>query len=169
MRSVAGRRGVDEWRADGARSSAAGGTRAVAARRPGLGAGRGAPPVLRIAAGARQQQLLDSIGGAATVRAFRLGTEHRALAERRSAEAMGLTMRGVRLALRFYCRLHIAEFVGLTAVLGVGFLLVRDGSASIGTATAAALYFHALFGPMNNGPYAALGRAWSGSRGRADA
>lgn len=104
----------------------------------------------RVAAGARQQQLLDSIGGAATVRAFRLGTEHRARAERRSAEAMDLTMRGIRLVLRFYCRLHIAEFVGLTAVLGAGFLLVRDGSASIGTATAAALYFHALFGPMNN-------------------
>ncbi|NEE45914.1 ABC transporter ATP-binding protein, partial [Streptomyces sp. SID8455] len=35
------------------------------------------------------------------------------------------------------------------AVLVTGFFLVRDGSVSIGTATAAALYFHSLFGPVN--------------------
>ncbi|KIF71799.1 multidrug ABC transporter permease [Streptomyces sp. AcH 505] len=104
----------------------------------------------RVAVGAQQQQLLDTIGGSATVRAFRLEREHTERVTARSWSAVELTMRGVRLVLRFYSRLHVAEFIGLTAVLVTGFLLVRDGSASIGTATAAALYFHSLFTPVNS-------------------
>ncbi|MFQ6145942.1 ABC transporter ATP-binding protein [Streptomyces seoulensis] len=103
----------------------------------------------RIAAGAQQQQLLDTIGGARTVRAHRLQEGHTRQVTERSRAAVELTMRGVRLVLRFYSRLHIAEYVGLTAVLVTGYWLVRSGSASIGTATAAALYFHSLFGPVN--------------------
>jgi ATP-binding cassette subfamily C protein len=103
----------------------------------------------RIATGAQQQQLLDTIGGAGTVRAHRLEAEHTGRVTERSRAAVALTMRGVRLVLSFYARLHVAEYLGLAAVLSVGFLLVRDGSASIGTATAAALYFHSLFGPVN--------------------
>ncbi|MGP3966642.1 ABC transporter ATP-binding protein [Streptomyces sp. 6N223] len=103
----------------------------------------------RVASGARQQQLLDTIGGAATVRAFRLQRPHTALVSDRSGEAMSVTLRGVRLVLRFYCRLHLAEYIGLAAVLVTGFLLVREGAVSIGTATAAALYFHSLFTPVN--------------------
>ncbi|MEU6496819.1 ABC transporter ATP-binding protein [Streptomyces sp. NPDC046984] len=103
----------------------------------------------RIATGAQQQQLLDSIGGARTVRAYRLQRGHTRKVTERSRAAVELTMSGVRLVLRFYSRLHIAEYVGLTAVLVTGFWLVRSGSASVGTATAAALYFHSLFGPVN--------------------
>ncbi|MER8033011.1 ABC transporter ATP-binding protein [Streptomyces bauhiniae] len=103
----------------------------------------------RIAAGAQQQQLLDTIGGARTVRAHRLQDGHTGQVTARSRAAVELTMRGVRLVLRFYARLHIAEYIGLAAVLVTGFLLVRSGSASVGTATAAALYFHSLFGPVN--------------------
>ncbi|MEU6223347.1 ABC transporter ATP-binding protein [Streptomyces sp. NPDC047042] len=103
----------------------------------------------RIATGAQQQQLLDTIAGAGTVRAFRLEEEHTESVTRRSADAVALTMRGVRLVLNFYNRLHLAEYTGLAAVLVTGFLLVRADSVSIGTATAAALYFHSLFGPVN--------------------
>ncbi|NDU71860.1 ATP-binding cassette domain-containing protein [Actinomadura sp. DSM 109109] len=103
----------------------------------------------RVANGAQQQQLLDSVGGAATVRALRLEDEHERLVARRSSAVVDLTMRGVTLVLRFYMRLHVAEYTGLAAVLVTGFLLVRGGSASVGTATAAALYFHNLFTPMN--------------------
>ncbi|MFD4599964.1 ABC transporter ATP-binding protein [Streptomyces sp. NPDC058464] len=103
----------------------------------------------RIATGAQQQQLLDTIGGARTVRAYRLQDDHTRQVTERSRAAVELTMRGVRLVLRFYSRLHIAEYAGLAAVLVTGFLLVRSGSASVGTATAAALYFHSLFGPVN--------------------
>ncbi|MGN9817928.1 ABC transporter ATP-binding protein [Streptomyces sp. SD11] len=103
----------------------------------------------RIATGSQQQQLLDTIAGAGTVRAFRLEEEHTARVTQRSSAAVELTLRGVRLVLNFYNRLHVAEYAGLAAVLVTGFLLVRGGSVSIGTATAAALYFHSLFTPVN--------------------
>lgn len=103
----------------------------------------------RVAGGAQQQQLLDTIGGVATVRAFRLEADHTTRVARRSTTAVDLTLQGVNLVLRFYSRLHVAEYAGLAAVLVAGFLMVRSGSASIGTATAAALYFHSLFAPVN--------------------
>ncbi|MFF3552094.1 ABC transporter ATP-binding protein [Streptomyces tsukubensis] len=103
----------------------------------------------RIAGGTQQQQLLDTVRGAATVRAFRLEREHTAKVTERSRSLVAVTMRGVDLVLGFYGRLHFAEFAGLAAVLVTGYVLVRDGSASVGTATAAALYFHSLFTPIN--------------------
>jgi ABC-type multidrug transport system fused ATPase/permease subunit len=113
---------------------------------------RGAVPLYareRVATGALQQRLLVSIGGARTVRAYRLQAAHTREVTESSRAAVELTMRGVRLVLRFYSRLHVAEYIGLAAVLVTGFWLVRSGAASLGTATAAALYFHSLFGPVN--------------------
>ncbi|NUR86906.1 MAG: ABC transporter ATP-binding protein, partial [Nonomuraea sp.] len=103
----------------------------------------------RVAAGAQQQQLLDTLAGAGTVRALRAEDEHLDRVGHRSRAALDLMMRGVRLVLRFYSRLHIAEYAGLAAVLAAGVLLVGDGAVTVGTATAAALYFHNLFGPIN--------------------
>ncbi|WP_406633167.1 ABC transporter ATP-binding protein [Amycolatopsis sp. WGS_07] len=103
----------------------------------------------RAAVGAQQQQLLDTIGGAKTVRAFRLADAHVDRVRSRSNGAVELALRGVRLATRFYGRLNLAEFVGLSAVLAAGFLLVGTNLATVGVATAAALYFHSLFGPIN--------------------
>ncbi|GAA4071535.1 ABC transporter ATP-binding protein [Actinomadura miaoliensis] len=103
----------------------------------------------RVAVGAQQQELLGSVGGAATVRAFRLEDEHTERVAARSLTAVDLMLRGARLVTRFYSRLNLAEFVGLSAVLVTGFLLVRGDSVSIGTASAAALYFHNLFSPIN--------------------
>ncbi|MFH8397929.1 ABC transporter ATP-binding protein [Streptomyces anulatus] len=103
----------------------------------------------RVANGAQQQQLLETIGGAVTVRGHRLERQHTERGAGRSRRAVELTMRSVDLVLGFYGRLHIAEYIGLAAVLIAGFWLVRDGAVSIGTATAAALYFHSLFGPVN--------------------
>ncbi|MFK4693878.1 ATP-binding cassette subfamily C protein [Streptomyces pristinaespiralis] len=103
----------------------------------------------RVATGALQHQLLDSVGGVRTVRAFRLNGRHARLLEQRSRDAVDLALRGIRLVSGFFSRLNLAEFVGLTSVLVTGFLLVGNGSVSIGTATAAALYFHSLFNPVN--------------------
>ncbi|MFF9921835.1 ABC transporter ATP-binding protein [Streptomyces globisporus] len=103
----------------------------------------------RVANGAQQQQLLETIGGAVTVRGHRLEEQHTERSAGRSRKAVDFTMRSVNLVLGFYGRLHIAEYIGLAAVLIAGFWLVRDGAVSIGTATAAALYFHSLFGPVN--------------------
>ncbi|MEU7103806.1 ABC transporter ATP-binding protein [Streptomyces sp. NPDC046215] len=103
----------------------------------------------RVATGALQHQLLDSVGGVRTVRAFRLGERHVELVGRRSQSAVDLALRGNRLVTGFFSRLNVAEFLGLGSVLVTGFFLVDNGSVSIGTATAAALYFHSLFNPLN--------------------
>ncbi|MEV6395231.1 ABC transporter transmembrane domain-containing protein [Streptomyces sp. NPDC051907] len=104
----------------------------------------------RVAGSAQQQQLLDTVGGSSTVRAFRLEHEHTERVAERSQSLVALMMRGVRLVLGFYSRLHVAEYIGLAAVLGAGCWLVSRDAASVGTATAAALYFHSLFGPVNS-------------------
>ncbi|TWP47309.1 ABC transporter ATP-binding protein [Lentzea tibetensis] len=103
----------------------------------------------RTAVGEQQQQLLDTIGGASTVRAFRLGEDHLSRVRTRSEAAVSLTLRGIKLLSQFYGRLNVAEVVGLVGVLVTGFILVGNGSATLGTATAAALYFHSLFNPIN--------------------
>jgi ATP-binding cassette, subfamily C, bacterial len=103
----------------------------------------------RVVGGAQQQQLLDTVGGAATVRAFRLTEQHAARVRSRAEDVVDLSLRVVRLQTRFFGRLNLAEFVGVAAVLAAGFLLVRSGTASIGTASAAALYFINLFSPIN--------------------
>ncbi|HVV14347.1 ABC transporter ATP-binding protein [Amycolatopsis sp.] len=115
--------------------------------------GRRAVPVYaeqRVAVGAQQQQLLDTIGGARTVRAFGLADRQLRQVTERSVSAISLTLRGIGLITRFFARLNLAEFVGLAAMLAMGFLLVENGSVSVGTATAAALYFHSLFTPINS-------------------
>ncbi|MGQ0630151.1 MAG: ABC transporter ATP-binding protein [Sporichthyaceae bacterium] len=103
----------------------------------------------RVAAGDLQQQLLDSVAGARTVRAFGLGTSRIALVQARSGHTVDLALRGVRLQTRFFARLNLAEYVGLSAVLVTGFLLVRADQVTVGTASAAALYFANLFNPIN--------------------
>lgn len=103
----------------------------------------------RVAVGAQQQQLLDTIGGARTVRAFRLADAHVERVTERSGAAVTLALRGVRLMTRFFARLNGAEFVGLSAILVAGYFLVGNGSVTIGVAATAALYFHGLFGPIN--------------------
>ncbi|MEU9864813.1 ABC transporter ATP-binding protein [Streptomyces sp. NPDC047971] len=107
----------------------------------------------RVATGALQHQLLDSVGGARTVRAFRLSDSHAGLLDERSRDARDLALRGIHIVTGFFSRLNLAEFIGLASVLATGFVLVDNGSVSIGTATAAALYFHSLFNPVNAALY----------------
>ncbi|MGW3992892.1 ABC transporter ATP-binding protein [Amycolatopsis sp. NPDC004772] len=102
----------------------------------------------REAVGTQQQQLLDTIGGAKTVRAFRLADTHLNRVRERSDAAVSLALQGIRLVTRFYARLNLAEFIGLSAVLALGFVLVGADAVTVGVATAAALYFHSLFGPI---------------------
>ena len=103
----------------------------------------------RVAVGALQQQLQETVSGAATVRALRLQERHHDLVRDRSLGAVDWAMRGIRVLTRFYARLNLAEYIGLAAVLVTGFVLVRNGSVTIGAATVAALYFHSLFAPIN--------------------
>ena len=109
----------------------------------------------RVAVAGQQQQLLDSYAGAGTVLAFGLARRHTTLIASRSTAAVDLSLRGVGLLSRFFSRLNLAEYVALAGVLTVGYLLVGGGAVTIGAATAAALYLHNLFNPIN----AALGLA----------
>ena len=113
---------------------------------------RTAPPLYaeqRVAVGDLQQELLDSISGAATVRAFGLRRSHLTKVTARSGQSVALTLAAVRLQTRFVARLNLAELIGLSAVLVTGWFLVDRGEVTVGAASAAALYFANLFNPIN--------------------
>ena len=116
---------------------------------------RRAHPVYAARAGRRRRPAAPSarlVGGAATVRAFRLAPSGMwTLVDRRVHRGGRLTLAAPRpVRTRFYGRLNLAEYVGLSAVLVAGFPMVRADAVTIGTAaTAAALYFHNLFNPIN--------------------
>lgn len=99
--------------------------------------------------GAQQQQLLDTAGGIATVRALDLHDDHAERVRSRAQDVVDLALRVVRLQTGFFGRLNLAEFLGVAAVLATGFALVDAGAVTVGVASAAALYFINLFGPIN--------------------
>jgi ATP-binding cassette subfamily C protein len=103
----------------------------------------------RTAQGDLAQTVLESVDGAHTVRAFRLVPRRTALAAARSETTRDLALLSTRLGTRFFGKLNAAEWTGLSALLAVGYLLVRSGHAEVGTASAAALYFARLFDPIN--------------------
>lgn len=103
----------------------------------------------REAEAARGQQVLESVSGASTLAALGIGAHHEALISRSSIAVIDLQVKAMRLITGFFNRLNLAELMGLTTVLVMGFLLVDAGLATIGAATAAALYFHRLFDPIS--------------------
>ncbi|MDT0477687.1 ABC transporter ATP-binding protein [Streptomyces sp. DSM 41014] len=103
----------------------------------------------RTADGRRASALLSAFTALPTLRALRLGASRRAHVEAASEQAMTYEFRATRAATRFYGRLNVAEFIGLAAILLVAFVLVRSGTADIGAATTAALFFVGLFDPVN--------------------
>ena len=97
----------------------------------------------------RTHQVFDAVDGARTARAFGLTRRQTELVRNRSLAAAGLAIQTNVFRTRFFGRLNGAEFVGLAAILAVGFFLVREGEVSVGAVTAAALYFIRLFDPFN--------------------
>ena len=102
----------------------------------------------RVAMGERAQALVSSVQGVDTVHAYADEARHRAVVDDRSASSLGITLGVFRLFTDFGWRMNRAEYVGLAAVLGVGFFLVRSGDVTVGAVTTAALLFHRLFGPL---------------------
>lgn len=102
----------------------------------------------RTAEGERAEALVTGVRDAPTLRAF--GVERIALEriERRSADAVRITLDVFRLYTRLGARMNASECVGLVVVLATGYALVATGSTSVGDATAAALFFHRLFNPI---------------------
>jgi len=101
------------------------------------------------AEGAEVQQLLESVQASSTVRALGLGARHRATIRERALATRGLRLDAVRLRTTFFQRLNLAEYVGTSAILGVGGWLVARDAVTAGSATAAALMFIRLFNPIN--------------------
>ncbi|GAB7036783.1 MULTISPECIES: ABC transporter ATP-binding protein [Catenuloplanes] len=102
----------------------------------------------RIVTGERAQAMAGALHGAATVRAYGTEDAHVARIADRSAAARDLSLTVFGVFTRFGLRINRAEFIGLSSVLVVGFLLVRADAITVGAATAAALYFHRLFNPI---------------------
>ncbi|MFF2620428.1 ABC transporter ATP-binding protein [Oerskovia jenensis] len=103
---------------------------------------------VRVAEAQRTEQVIETVAGATTVTTLGHGDRHEALVAQSSLRAIDLSLTGIGLLTRFYNRLNVAELVGLAAVLAVGFWLVSGDAVTVGAATAAALYFHRLFGPV---------------------
>ncbi|MFE9658419.1 ABC transporter transmembrane domain-containing protein [Streptomyces sp. NPDC005955] len=98
----------------------------------------------------RGQTVIEAVRGAETIRAYRSQEHHLTELATRSTRAVVRQRDGVGLANRFYGGLHVAEFLGLSTILATGYLLLDAGAVTLGTATAAALYFHRLFGPIGS-------------------
>lgn len=102
----------------------------------------------RVAMGDRAQSLVSSMQGARTVRAYGVESEHLARIDASSGRARDIAVTVFRLFTRFGSRSNRAECVGLSVILTVGFLLVREDAVTVGQTTAAALLFHRLFNPI---------------------
>ncbi|MFJ1710055.1 ABC transporter ATP-binding protein [Streptomyces sp. NPDC088260] len=96
----------------------------------------------------RGQSVIEAVHGAETIRTYRTQDRHLGELAAHSELAIARQRDGVRLRNRFTGLLNAAEFLGLAAVLVTGFVLLGSGAVSVGAATAAALYFHRLFGPV---------------------
>ncbi|QRY45162.1 ABC transporter ATP-binding protein [Mycolicibacterium boenickei] len=102
----------------------------------------------RIAMAQRTQLTMESVQGVRTIDAYEIHGHHLAGIEDASGRVRDLSVTVFTLFTRLVGRVNRAEFIGLTATLVVGFLLVRSGSVTIGATTAAALMFHRLFNPI---------------------
>jgi len=120
---------------------------ALATRRY-LRLGRPAYLAARDAQGERSQRLLEAVDAADAIRAMRVSDDRVRYVDDAAAEVVTREVYATGVSIAFWNKLNLAELVGLSAVLAVGFLLVGSGDTTIGGATAAALYFHALFGPV---------------------
>jgi len=103
----------------------------------------------RAAMAHRAQHLLDSLRGIESVRAFNLSGDHLSRIGAASWAVVRWSMHARAVQNTFFARLNAAEFVGLAALLLVGFLLVQSGGGTIGDTTAAMLLFLRLFNPIN--------------------
>ncbi|WP_182066507.1 ABC transporter ATP-binding protein [Curtobacterium sp. ME12] len=96
----------------------------------------------------RSQHTIEAVRGLDTVHALQTEQHHLRHIGRQSENAVQLELRATHIRNTFGVFLNSAEFVGLSAVLIAGYALVSSDSIAVGAASAAALYFLGLFGPM---------------------
>ncbi|PRY62482.1 ABC transporter ATP-binding protein [Glycomyces artemisiae] len=113
---------------------------------------RNAPQIYeaeRAAMATRAQHLLASLRGIETVHAFNLSGIHGKRILLASWAVSIWSVRARTVVNGFFARINLAEFLGMSSILVVGFLLVREGQGTVGAATTAMLFFLRLFGPIN--------------------
>jgi ATP-binding cassette subfamily C protein len=103
----------------------------------------------RAAMTGRAQQLIESQRGADTVTGFGLGRHRHERVLEASWGVVTHSLRARTVQNMFFGRLNLAEYLGLAALLAVGFWLIGAGLSTVGAATAAVLLFLRLFGPIN--------------------
>ncbi|MBK7819911.1 MAG: ABC transporter ATP-binding protein [Tessaracoccus sp.] len=102
----------------------------------------------RQSAAVRTQEILTTLDGAATVRAYAMVPRRVGIVEEASLDTNRKRLTALRASLTFDNLMNYAEAVGFTAILTAGFFLVRADIVTVGAVTAAALLFHRLFGPL---------------------
>jgi len=96
----------------------------------------------------RGQAIIESVRGADTVIAGRAGEQHLGRISHRSLTAVETQRETTKARNLFNGGLNLGEFLGLAAVLAVGFWRSGDAGLTVGAVTAAALFFHRLFAPI---------------------
>lgn len=97
----------------------------------------------------RGQALIESVTGAPTVRAHVREGSRLDLVAARSLASVELGRAATRVRNVFNGGINAAEFLGLAAVLVVGFWRVDAGLLTVGAATTGALFFQRFFAPVN--------------------
>jgi ATP-binding cassette subfamily C protein len=102
----------------------------------------------RVAMGERSQALVAGMQGARTVHAYGLEDAQVEHIGGASMRARDKSIGAYKALTRFVGLGKTAQFVGLAAMLWVGFHLVVDNTLTVGQATTALLLYHRLFNPM---------------------
>lgn len=118
------------------------GIRMYLERAPGLYA------AVRASTADRAHHVLGAIRGLESVHAFRLSESLNRRIDAHSWEVVRWSMRASVLQSRLGARVNLGEFIGMTTILIVGFVLVDADSLTIGAVTAAMLFFLLLFDPI---------------------
>ncbi|WP_053701891.1 ABC transporter ATP-binding protein [Streptomyces sp. WM6368] len=104
----------------------------------------------RAAQADRAQALIGGLNGIDTVRAYRLEGAVREKVTQESWRVRDLGIEVFRLFGRFVGRENRAEFIGLTLIIVVGYVLLEADAATLGEVSAAPLLFHRLFTPLGS-------------------
>lgn len=92
----------------------------------------------------------ETVDGARTVDALRLGSRRRARTDRALRECFDAEMYTLRLRMIWFPQVEVAYLLPVAATLAWGGWLVAHDQATIGTVTAVALYVQALAEPLDN-------------------
>lgn len=103
----------------------------------------------RAAMSTRAQQLVESQRGHDTIAGLDLSENRHTRVLAASWGVVGFALKTRTVQNMFFGRLNLAEYVGLSAILVVGFVALNGGQTTVGAVTAAVLLFMRLFGPIN--------------------